>query len=291
MSGPARAGTGPDELLRLDGIGVRLSGRQILEDVSFGIRPGQFTGLIGPNGAGKTTMLRVILGLQLPSAGTVAVGGSPRGGKARWAGGGSLMGYVPQKLMIEADMPLRVRDVVALGIDGHRLGIPFPSRARRELVGETLRAVGAERYADARVGELSGGEQQRVMIAHALISRPKLLLLDEPLANLDIRSAQGIVTILGRLAREQRIAVLISAHDMNPLAQVMDRVVYVAAGRAAVGSTGEVLRTEVLSELYGHHVDVLHVHGRILVVAGQAGGAGPDAPAERPDAIVDSGVA
>jgi zinc/manganese transport system ATP-binding protein len=274
-----------DELLRLDGIGVRLSGRTILSDVGFVIRPGEFTGLIGPNGAGKTTILRVILGLQQPTSGTVTIGGEPRG-KGRKAG--SLVGYVPQKLLIEPDMPLRVRDVVALGIDGNRLGIPFPSRARRDLVAETLRAVGADRYADARVGELSGGEQQRVMIAHALISNPRLLLLDEPLANLDIRSAQGIVTVLARLARDQRIAVLISAHDMNPLAQVMDRIVYVAAGRAAVGRTEEVLRTEVLSRLYGQDVDVLHVHGRVLIVAGEDAEGGP---AGRTGAVVDSGAA
>jgi zinc/manganese transport system ATP-binding protein len=291
-----------DELLRLDGITVRLSGREVLHDVSFTVRPGEFTGLIGPNGAGKTTILRVILGLLPPSAGTVTVAGQPLGahrhggllGLGRAGGGrGSVIGYVPQKLLIEPDMPLRVRDVVALGIDGNRLGVPFPSRARRELVAGTLRAVGADSYADARVGELSGGEQQRVMIAHALISRPRLLLLDEPLANLDIRSAQGIVAVLDKLAREHQIAVLISAHDMNPLAPVMDRVVYVAAGRAAVGSAGEVLRTDVLSQLYGQHVDVLHVHGRVVIVAGEAGEdtGSPDSLTGQPDPVYGSGVA
>jgi zinc/manganese transport system ATP-binding protein len=282
-----------DELLRLDGISVRLSGRQILKDVSFAVRPGEFTGLIGPNGAGKTTILRVILGLQPPSSGTVTVAGSepgPRPGRRRRR---PVVGYVPQKLLIEPDMPLRVRDVVALGIDGNRLGIPLPSRARRDLVAETLRAVGADGYADARVGELSGGEQQRVMIAHALISSPRLLLLDEPLANLDIRSAQGIVAILARLAHEQRIAILISAHDMNPLAQVMDRIVYVAAGRAAVGSSEEVLRTDVLSSLYGQHVDVLHVHGRVVIVAGEddEDTGGPGDLDRQPDSVYGSGVA
>ena len=279
------------ELLRLDGISVRLSGREILADVGFTIRPGEFTGLIGPNGAGKTTILRVILGLQPPTAGTVTFAGQPHGKRGRRHG--SLIGYVPQKLLIEPDMPLRVRDVVALGIDGNRLGIPFPSRARRELVAGTLRAVGADGYADARVGELSGGEQQRVLIAHALISLPKLLLLDEPLANLDIRSAQGIVGVLATLAREQQIAVLISAHDMNPLAPVMDRIVYVAAGRAAVGSADEVLRTDVLSKLYGQHVDVLHVHGRVVIVAGEDGGdaGSPDVATARPGAVFGSGAA
>jgi zinc/manganese transport system ATP-binding protein len=282
----------PAELLRLDGITVRLSGREVLSDVSFTIRPGEFTGLIGPNGAGKTTILRVILGLLPPSAGTITVAGQP-GGTRRHRRGESLIGYVPQKLLIEPDMPLRVRDVVALGIDGNRLGVPLPSRGRRELVAETLRAVGADGYADARVGELSGGEQQRVMIAHALISRPRLLLLDEPLANLDIRSAQGIVGVLDRLAREQQIAVLISAHDMNPLAPVMDRIVYVAAGRAAVGRADEVLRTDVLSQLYGQHVDVLHVHGRVVIVAGESDEdpASPDDITGQPDPVYGSGVA
>ena len=259
------------DLLRLDGVGVRLGGREILRDVSFSIRPGEFTGLIGPNGAGKTTLLRVILGLQPVTGGAVLLDGSPRPARD------SSIGYVPQKLAIDPDMPLRVRDVVSLGLDGNRLGISLPSRARRVRVAEMLAAVGAERYADARIGELSGGEQQRVMIAHALISRPRLLLLDEPLANLDISSEQGIVSVL---ARAEGVAVLLSAHDMNPLMPVMDRIVYVAGGRAAVGSADEVVQPEVLSRLYDRHVDVIRVHGRILVVAAPEGFDDAEAVAE-----------
>jgi zinc/manganese transport system ATP-binding protein len=251
------------ELLELDGIGVQLGGRQILRDVSFAVRPGEFTGLIGPNGAGKTTLLKVILGLQPPTAGRVLLDGRPRPRKA-----GAMIGYVPQKIVVDQDLPLRARDVVALGLDGQRLGLPLPSRARRDGVAAALEAVDAERYADARVGELSGGEQQRVLIAQAVISRPRLLLLDEPLANLDLRSEQGIVSVLARLAREQGIGVLISAHDMNPLMAETDTIVYVAAGKAAAGRTEEVIRPEVLSALYGSPVDVLRVHGRVLVVAG-----------------------
>ena len=156
-----------DDLLRLQNVSVRLGGRDVLCDVSFGIRPGQFTGLIGPNGAGKTTLLKVILGLQPVTSGAVLLDGAPRPARD------SSIGYVPQKLAIEPDMPLRVRDVVTLGLDGHKLGLRLPSRARRELVSDMLTAVGAQGYADARVGELSGGEQQRVMIAHALIGRPR----------------------------------------------------------------------------------------------------------------------
>jgi zinc/manganese transport system ATP-binding protein len=252
------------DLLELDGIGVRLGGRQVLSDVTFSLRKGEFTGIIGPNGAGKTTLLRVILGLLEPSGGRVIFDGQPRHNKDK-----ASIGYVPQKLVIDPDMPLRARDVVSLGLDGHKLGFGFPSRQRRGLVDAALDDVGATAYADARVGELSGGEQQRVLIAHALISRPKLLLLDEPLANLDLRSEQEIVALLGKLAREQEIAVLLSAHDMNPLLGVMDRIVYVANGRAATGTTDEVVTSEGLTRLYGHYVDVVRVHGRVLVVAGE----------------------
>jgi zinc/manganese transport system ATP-binding protein len=240
----------------------------VLHDVRFRIMPGEFTGLIGSNGAGKTTLFRVILGLQASSTGSVLVGGRPLTRR------NPIIGYVPQKVFLDPDMPLRARDVVALGLDGHRLGVPLGWRRRRQAVDAMLDAVDARHFADARVGNLSGGEQQRVLIAHALISRPRLLLLDEPLANLDIRAEGEVVALLARIAREQRIAVLISAHDVNPLLPVMDRLVYVAAGKTASGTTAEVIRAEVLSALYGQHVDVLRVHGRILVVAGAEGPSG-----------------
>jgi zinc/manganese transport system ATP-binding protein len=266
---PSTAGqpltTGQHDMLIVDGVSVWLGGREVLHDVRFAIRPGEFVGLIGSNGAGKTTLLRVILGLLAPSAGKVRIGRSG-------------IGYVPQKIELDPDLPLRARDLVGLGLDGHRFGLPLPSRSRRKLVDEMLRAVGAEHLGQARIGNLSGGEQQRILIAHALISRPGLLLLDEPLANLDIRSEQEVVALLSRIAREQGIAVLISAHEMNPLLPVMDRIVYLAAGRAASGPTDEVVRGEVLSTLYGHHVDVIRVHGRVLVVAGR--GDGLDIPHE-----------
>jgi zinc/manganese transport system ATP-binding protein len=266
MTEHARTSAPAAAVLDVAGVSVSLSGRQILDDVSFSVGAGQFTGLIGPNGAGKTTLLRVILGLQRASAGTVTVAGQPRSRR------NPSIGYVPQKVLLDPDMPMRARDLVALGVDGHRFGVPLRSRARREAVAEMLRAVDADRFADARVGLLSGGEQQRVLIAQALISRPRLLLLDEPLANLDIRSGQEVVSLLARIAADQQVAVLLSAHEMNPLMPVMDRVVYLAGGRAASGPTDQVIRTDVLSSLYGYHVDVLNVHGRVLVVAGPGDG-------------------
>jgi zinc/manganese transport system ATP-binding protein len=251
-----------DNVLDVDGVTVRIAGRDILQDVTFSIGAGQFTGLIGSNGAGKTTLLRVILGLAAPTSGTVSVCGE------RHAARKGLIGYVPQKIQLDPDMPVRARDLVGLGLDGHRFGLPLPQRGRRQQVDEMLRAVGAAAFADERVGQLSGGEQQRVMIAHALISSPRLLLLDEPLANLDISSAQEIIALLDRISSERGISVLISAHEMNPLLPVMDTVVYLAGGRAASGTTSEVVRSEVLSALYGHHVDVIRVHDRVLVIAG-----------------------
>jgi zinc/manganese transport system ATP-binding protein len=269
---------GQDETLTVDGVSVRLGGREVLHDVRFTIKAGEFVGLIGANGAGKTTLMRVILGLVQPFAGEVRIGGRPRGRRGARAAGATTgngktgIGYVPQKIQLDPDLPLRARDLVGLGLDGNRLGFPLPSRSRRALVDEMLSAVDAEHLADARAGNLSGGEQQRILIAHALVSRPRLLLLDEPLANLDIASEQEVIALLSRIAGEQQIAVLISAHEMNPLLPVMDRVVYMAAGRAASGPTDEVIQDEVLTELYGRHVDVIRVQGRVLVVAGREDG-------------------
>jgi zinc/manganese transport system ATP-binding protein len=261
------------EILSVDGLGVQLGGRRVLDEVSVHVRAGEFTGLIGSNGAGKTTLFRVILGLTSAGSGEVLIAGRPRSRR------NPLIGYVPQKFSLDPDAPLRARDLVALGVDGHRFGPVLPSRQRRAVVDEMLDAVGGRAFADTRVGQLSGGEQQRVLIAHALASRPQLLLLDEPLANLDLRSASEVVALVAGIARRQRLAVLISAHEINPLLPVMDQIVYLAAGRAVQGRTEEVITSEVLSRLYGHHVDVLNVHGRILVVADVGQGAPEDGAA------------
>lgn len=249
--------------LVLEGLSVNFGSRQVLRDVSFSLEAGEFCGLIGTNGSGKTTLLRAILGFTPLAAGQVRLGAN---GQVAGA-----IGYVPQKIALDPGLPLRARDVVALGLDGARLGPPLPSKVRAARVQEMLEAVGAAGFADQRVGMLSGGQQQRVLVAHALVRRPRVLLLDEPLANLDVRSAAQIVALLRRLSREHGAAVLLSAHDMNPLLPAMDRIVYLANGCAATGRADEVVRTEVLSELYGYHVDVVRVHGRVVVVAAAAG--------------------
>lgn len=248
-------------MLSIDRLTVSFPGRTVLQDVSFEVGRGEFCGLIGSNGSGKTTLLRAILGFQKASSGAIRINGLQ--GRA----GLAVVGYVPQRNFVDPDMPLRARDLVALGLDGNRLGLPLSSRKRADLVQEILDAVGADGFADQRIGRLSGGQQQRVLIAHALIRRPQLLLLDEPLANLDIRSVAEIVALLERLSVEHQVSVLLSGHDMNPLLSRMDRIVYLANGRAASGRTEDVMRTEVLSQLFGYHINVIHIHGRVLIVA------------------------
>jgi len=257
-------------VLRVRQLGVSYPARRVLQDVSFDIGHGEFCGLIGSNGCGKTTLFRALLGLQDFSAGEITL----NGGNVRQ--GLSAVGYVPQKNILDPDIPLTARDVVSLGLDGHRPGFSLRPRRYRQRIDEILDAVDALPFAGQRIGRLSGGQQQRVLIAHALIRRPRLLLLDEPLANLDMAAAAEIVSLLRRLVREQQVSVLLSAHDINPLLPAMDRVVYLANGRAASGPTGEVIRTGVLSQLYGYHIDVIRVHGRILVVAGAPGMAETD---------------
>lgn len=249
---------GGTEVLAVERVSVSFPGHSVLLDVDFKLAAGEFCGLIGTNGSGKTTLLRTILGFQKPAAGSIRINGQS---------GLASVGYVPQKIMLDPYLPLRGRDMVALGLDGHSLGLPMPSRKRRAMVDDMLEAVGARRFAEQRIGDLSGGQQQRILIGHALIRRPRLLLLDEPLANLDIGSVVGIVALLRRLSVEHRITVLLSAHDMNPLLPVMDRIVYLAHGRAASGPVDQVVRGEVLTRLYGYHIDVIRVHGRVLVVA------------------------
>ncbi len=273
MEGGARSGA----VLSVEGLGVRIAGRQVLDGVDFQIAPGEFTGLIGSNGAGKTTLFRAILGLQAASEGRILVDGKPRTRRT------DSIGYVPQKFLLDPDLPLRGSDLVGLGLDARRLGFTVNRRRKRELVGEMLAAVGAEGFAGTRVGRLSGGEQQRILIAHALISGPRLLLADEPLANLDLRSSQEVVALLAKVCRERGVAVLISAHEINPLLPVMDRIVYLAGGRAASGTSQEVIRADVLSRLYGHHVDVIDVHGRVLIVAGAGDDVGPEGCEETVD--------
>ena len=238
--------------------------RTILRRIAFAIDPGEFVAIIGGNGAGKSTLLRLALGLLAPTEGEIHIFGVP----PRAARGA--IGYVPQRIELDPDMPLRARDFVALGVDGARFGFPFPNRERRARVDSALADVDAAALADSPIGRLSGGEQQRLAIAQAIVGRPRLLLLDEPLANLDLRAAAEIVALVARLGRENAMTVALVAHDINPLLSAMDRVLYLVDGRAAIGTVDEIVNEDTLSRLYDRPVDVLRVRGRIIVVAGES---------------------
>jgi zinc/manganese transport system ATP-binding protein len=231
---------------------VRLGRRTIWQHASFRVAQGQLVGLIGPNGTGKTTLLRVLLGQVTLSAGRARVLGAPprRGNPA--------IGYVPQRRTVEADLALRGRDLVLLGLIGHRWGFGPASAAERGAVAKALEAVEAVDFADQPVGLLSGGEQQRLLIAQALLTYPQLLLLDEPLANLDLRSSHEIVHLVDGLRRQRNITVVLVAHDLNPLLEVLDSLVYIADGIPRAGSLDEVLRADLLSHLYATQVHVHH---------------------------------
>jgi zinc/manganese transport system ATP-binding protein len=249
-------------ILKLDNICVNFHEKQVLKDVNVEVNSGEFIGLIGSNGAGKSTLLKVILGILSQTKGSVSFS-EETGKKTK-----RQIGYVPQKIFLDPNIPLRGRDLVALGLDGHRFGIPLPSKKRKKRVDEMLEAVDALAYADSPIGKLSGGEQQRLLIAQALLTEPKILLLDEPLSNLDIKSAYEVTKLVSKIGKEKGVAVILVAHDMNPLLGVMDKVLYLADGKAVMGKVSEVFRNDVLSNLYGYPVEVLHVNGRIMVVGG-----------------------
>src|SRR5215472_16412793 len=224
------------------------------------INEGEFVAILGPNGAGKSTLLKLLLGLIKPGTGVVRVLGHP----ARR--GNSDIGYAPQHRVLEADLALRARDVVRFGLDGHRWGTGFPNHKRNATIDTILQEVDATAFAEAPVGQLSGGEQQRLLIAQALLSNPRLLLLDEPLANLDIIHEQEIVTLVHRICRARNVAVMLVSHDINPLSPVVDRVLYMAHGQSTIGKADEVITSTTLSKLYGSPVEVVKALGRLFVV-------------------------
>jgi zinc/manganese transport system ATP-binding protein len=245
-------------IVQLDGAGLTL-GRTLWNDLTLSVAPGEVLAVLGPNGSGKTSLLRVLLGLSPLSHGTVTVcGNQPHRGS-------QCIGYVPQQHSFDADLPIRGRDLVRLGLDGHRFGLGAQADADR-LVDKVISEVGATRYADSPLGQLSGGEQQRLRIAQALLTDPELLLCDEPLLSLDLSHQQEVAGLIDKRRREHDTAVILVTHEINPILPIVDRVLYLAGGRWAIGTPEDVFTTKTLSDLYGTRVEVLTVHGRIVVV-------------------------
>jgi zinc/manganese transport system ATP-binding protein len=257
--GPARHDAGAAPVLCLDDAALAYGRRTLWSGLDLTVAPGEFVAVLGANGSGKTSLLRVILGLQRLSHGTIAIAGRP----ARR--GSDDIGYIPQQRRHDPLTPLRARDVVGQGLDGHRWGIGLPSRSRRARISTALAAVGASDYAEVPIGLLSGGEQQRVRIAQALVADPPLLLCDEPLLSLDLHSQRTVTALVDRRRRERDTTVLFVTHEINPVLPFVDRVLYLADGRFRIGTVDEVLNSQTLSELYDAPVEVIRSAGRILV--------------------------
>ncbi|WP_347345904.1 metal ABC transporter ATP-binding protein [Microbacterium sp.] len=239
---------------------IRRDGRELWSGLDLDVAPGELIAVLGPSGSGKTTLLQAILGLEPLSAGSIRALGEPvrRRGNRR-------IGYLPQSRPLARDTAMRGRDLVALGVDGHRFGLPFPRRGDRARIDALLTAVGADGYADRPVGVLSGGEQQRLRVGQALADDPRLLLADEPLTSLDLANQQAVVRLIDE-HRRTGAAVLLVTHDVNPILDKVDRILYLANGRFTLGAPRDVLTSEVLSDLYGAPVFVLRAGGRLVVV-------------------------
>lgn len=256
-------------VIQVERAAITLGGRTIWQDVALTVQPGEFLAILGPNGAGKSTLLKAILGLLPLTRGTISVlGKSARRGNAA-------IGYVPQRRHFEADVHVQGRSIVQLGLDGSNWGLPLPffqrqkERESKRRVAEAIDLVGATSYAHRPIGELSGGEQQRLLIAQALVRHPRILALDEPLDSLDLRNQQGIAGVIRHVSRETGAAVLLVAHDINPILSAVDRVVYVAHGQVAIGTPAEVITTETLSRLYATPIEVMRASDGRIVVVGQ----------------------
>ena len=260
----ARSPLGADPIVELQAAGVELGGRPVWSDVTLTVTPGEFLAVLGPNGAGKSTLLKTLLGLIPISSGHVRVAGRRPGV------GNRDIGYLPQRRSFDPSLPVRGIDVVRLGLDGDRWGVPVCRTGPvRDRLGQLLDLVGATDLAGRRVGQLSGGEQQRLLIAQALAREPRLLLLDEPLDSLDLANQAAIAALIADISDTEQIAVLIVAHDVNPVLPYVDRVLYLAGGRAVVGAPEVVVNGPTLSALYGTPIEVLRASDGRLVVVGQ----------------------
>ncbi len=251
-----------DPILSFQKATLRLGKRTLWKDLDLDINPGEFVAILGPNGTGKTSLLKVLLGLNELADGSVTISGEPpRRGNSR-------IGYIPQQKSFDKDLPIRARDLVHFGLDGHKFGLERHKKSDLHRVNEVIKEVGASKYADSPIGLLSGGEQQRLRIAQALLGKPSILLCDEPLLSLDLASQQAVCELIDTYRKRDDTAVLFVTHDINPVLQIVDKVLYLVGGKWVVGTPDEVLTTECLSELYGVPVDVVRVRGRVIVVTG-----------------------
>jgi zinc transport system ATP-binding protein len=229
----------------------------VLERINLTVEPGDFLGIIGPNGSGKTTLLRIMLGLLPPQRGAVRLFGHPPASFRQWG----RLGYVPQKATLDPALPVTVHEVVAtgllpsLGLFG-RIG-----GAERKRIAEVLGQVGMEIHAGARIGALSAGQQQRVLIARALVSKPELLILDEPTGGVDPEAQTSFYALLHHLNRERDVTLVLVSHDIGVVAKEVTKLACLNRRLVFHGRPGDFLSDAALTALYGPSVRVVsHDH-------------------------------
>ena len=238
--------------------------------LSLSVQPEEFIAVIGSNGSGKTSLLKAILGDEQLAAGNINLAGqSISRGSAR-------IGYIPQHRTSDFNTPMRARDLLRLGLEGHRFGLPWPTRSAKAKINHVLDCIDGHDLADQPVSNLSGGQLQRFRVGQAVIGSPDLILADEPLSALDLHQQSSVAALLDEERREHKSAVLFVTHDVNPILSMVDRVLYLANGKFRIGAPDEVLRSDVLSELYGTPVDVVRNQGRIVVIGTQQHDHHPD---------------
>ena len=248
------------DVIRLEHASMKRGDRTLWTDLHLSVAPEEFITVLGPNGSGKSSLLKVLLGLLQLSQGTVSILGLPaRRGNKR-------IGYIPQQKGFDADIPIRGRDLVRLGATGNRYGFGYFAAPDDRHVDEAIKAVDASGYADAPLGQLSGGQQQRLRVAQALVSKPDILLCDEPLLSLDIASQRAVTDLIETYRHEHRASVIFVTHEVNPVLQYTDRILYLANGHWAADKPDAVLQADTLSKLYGTAIDVMRIKNRILVL-------------------------
>lgn len=234
----------------LRGVSARRGGHLIWSDADFEVPTGSFTAVIGANGSGKSTLTQIVLGLLPPAAGTVEVFGAParRGNPA--------IGLVPQNHTLYNAAEVRCRDLVKLSTQGTRWGFGLRDSGQAAAVESALAAVGATDFAASRLGSTSGGQQQRISIAAALVTKPNLLILDEPLAGLDLAGQVELVELVHHINHDRGVTVLFVTHDLNPVLDHIDSAIYIVDQRPRFAPVAQITDPKLLTRLYGTAVQV-----------------------------------
>ena len=243
--------------VELEGVGVSYGEVRVLDGINLTVEPGDFLGIIGPNGSGKTTLLRVMLGLLEPQEGSVRLFGQPPASFREWR----RVGYVPQRAALDPSLPVTVQEVVASGLVASLGLFQRIGRAQRLRVSEALARAGMEAHARARIGALSTGQQQRVLIARALVSDPELIILDEPTGGVDPEAQTSFYAMLHHLNREREVTLVLVSHDIGVVAKEVTKLACLNRRLIFHGRPGDFLSDAALTALYGPSVRIVsHDH-------------------------------